>query len=340
MDYSVLKTRAFYLTALFTFICSLLGRKLAALPGFRIIGAMVIALLLGMLLQFIPGLKPYSSKSIALISNKFLRLGIILLGVKLDLTVLAASGLKTIGLAIFVVFFTTFVTYRLARLLRVEEESAILTAGGCGICGAAAVMGISPQVDAKADHSVIAVAIVAIMGTLFTLLCVFLYPVLGLTDIQYGVLCGASLHEIAHVVAAAGVTSEAGIQMAIIMKLARVLLLAPSALLIGLWYHKKHQPAQDGKKRKLPIPWFMLGFLLMAILITLCSSTLGKSNIEGIRSSIEMIAFIILGMAMTALGFSVNFQVLLKRGHKALLAAACTSILLFGLSYCAARFLF
>lgn len=340
MDYSVLKTRAFYFTAILTLLCSLLGRHLATYPGFRIIGAMVIALLLGMILQFIPGLKAYCGKSIALISNKFLRLGIILLGVKLDLAVLAASGLKTIGLAIVVVTFTTLVTFYLARLLKVEEESAILTAGGCGICGAAAVMGISPQVDAKADHSVIAVAIVAILGTLFTLLCVFLYPVLGLTDVQYGVLCGASLHEIAHVVAASDVTSEAGIQMAIIMKLARVLLLAPTALLIGLWYHKTHHAPQDGKKRKLPIPWFMLGFVLMAVLATICTSTFGKASVENVRSNVELIAFIILGMAMSSLGFSVNFQVLLKRGHKALLAAACTSVLLFGLAYCAARFLF
>ena len=224
----------------------------------------MISLILGMLAQTYEPAISYSQAGIGLISNKFLRLGIILLGFKLNLISLAQAGVKTITLAVFIVTGTILVTYNIARRFGVEDHLAILTASGTGICGAAAVMGISSQFTSKEgqeerdrEDEVVAVAIVAILGTLFTLIEIGLKPLLHMTAVQFGVMTGGSLHEIAHAVAAGSAGGPVSLDTAIITKLSRVLLLAPAAIIIGLWYQRKQAKAAgstNGEKGSLPIP--------------------------------------------------------------------------------------
>lgn len=346
MKLDIFKQKAFYIAFAVTLVCSLGGRFLSGLPVLKVIGAMVIALLLGMILQVIPGMREKNIAGIGFISNKFLRLGIILLGFKLNLSDLVKAGPKSIGLAIFVVAFTIVLTYLLAKAFKAHDELALLTASGCGICGAAAVMGITPQVKAKADDSVIAVAIVAILGTIFTVITTLLQPIAGLSEVQYGVWCGASLHEIAHVVAAAGAattpTNLAALDAALIMKLSRVLLLAPAAIIIGIYFTRKHadKMPKTGEKAKLPIPWFMLGFLATSAIGTLLSANVPAATITPILKNLEALAFIILGMAMSALGLSVNFKVLISHGHKVLKAAVIASVALYVVTWAAAKLFF
>ncbi len=328
-----------YLAAfVLTLLASLAGRYLANLPGLKVVGAMVLSLLIGMLLQVVPKLRATLIKPISLISNKFLRLGIILLGFKLNLDLLLASGLQMIGLALVLVALMILLTYALARQVKVDPRLSLLVAGGCSICGAAAVMGISPQVDAEADDSVLAVAIVAILGTIFTLLTVALKPFLPLTETQYGVFTGGALHEIAHVVAAAGAGTETSMNLALMMKLSRVLMLAPAALFIGLYYHQVLRHHEKTGHKKLPIPWFMAGFLATSVVGTLWLKQ-DPAALTRIKD-LETLAFIILGMAMAALGLSVNFEVFIKRGHKILGVAVLTSVVLYALAYFAAKLFF
>src|SRR5699024_5951337 len=111
--------------------------------------------------------------------------------------------IKTIILSIIVVSGMITLTYYLSRKFGAEDELAILSACGCGICGAAAVMGVSPQIETdneerKRENEVLAVAVVCVMGTVFTLVEIGIKPLLGLTDPQFGIVAGGSLHEIAH----------------------------------------------------------------------------------------------------------------------------------------------
>ena len=183
----IFKTRSFWLAAVMTLICSVAGVLLAKLPYVNLIGALAIALLLGITMQLAPaGLRSEASTGVGFISNKFLRLGIILLGFRLDLAKLAAAGVKTILVAACAVALTIVLTYWLSRKFGAEDELAILSACGCGICGAAAVMGVSPQIETtdeerKRENEVLAVAVVCVMGTVFTLLEIGLKPLLHLT---------------------------------------------------------------------------------------------------------------------------------------------------------------
>lgn len=324
----LLKSGRFYLAVALTLFCSLLGSFLAGFPYLQVIGALVLALVLGMILQVFQPVVQQAQAGIGFISNKFLRLGIILLGFKLNLIDLAQAGVKTILLAIFVVSGTITLTYKLARKLGVSQRLAILAASGTGICGAAAVMGISPQLPAtsaqaeqKREDEVLAVAIVAILGTVFTLIELGLKPLLHMTPQQFGIMTGGSLHEIAHAVAAGSAGGPVSLDTAIITKLSRVLLLAPAALVIGIWYQRKNQ-LDNAAARKLPIPWFMGGFILASICGTFLP--LGAATL----AALVKLAYLFLGMAMAALGMSVNFRVIGQRGGKAFLAAGTASCVL------------
>ncbi|MBC1271458.1 YeiH family protein [Listeria booriae] len=327
------KETGFWIGILVTLACSLAGKYLALLPGLQLIGALVIALILGMLVQVSRTVIVSAQPGTGFISNKFLRLGIILLGFRLNLEALADSGLKTIVLAIVVVAFTIMTVYFLCKWLKVEDSLGLMAACGCGICGAAAVMGVSPQVKAKNDDAVLAVAVVCILGTVFTLIEVGLKPVLGMTPTQFGVMTGSSLHEIAHAVAAGGAGGTQALDASIIMKLSRVLLLAPVAVIVGIIAQRKAKATTD-EKSKLPIPWFMGGFLLTSAIGTFVA--MPAELLNGLVS----VAYICLGMAMAALGMSVNFQVIIRRGGRVFLAATIGSVALLALSITASKLFF
>ena len=320
-----------------TLAASLVASWLKQFPGFSLFGALIIALLIGMVAQF-PIRKWYSNRSAehkagvkdaaGLISNKLLRLGIILLGFKLNLTVLFTQGIKCLPIAAVVVTLTIVVCYNIARKLGVDPQLAILVAGGTGICGAAAVMGLSGSIkvppgkkeDEKANNEVMAVAIIAIMGTIFALLEIALGPLTGLSKTQLGITAGASLHEIAHAVAAGD--AFGAVDIATIMKLSRVLMLVFAAIVIAIWWDRNHSEIPTDGKRKVSFPWFMLGFIGASIIGTFVPF------IGAIAPNLVDFAYIVLGMAMAALGINVNFSAIAKKGQKAFLTSFLTSVLL------------
>lgn len=110
------------------------------------------------------------------------------------------------------------------------------------------------------------------------------------------------------------------------MKLSRVLLLAPVALIVGYWYqHRLVKESEEGEiptPKKLPIPWFLGGFILTSILGTFLPFSKGALDV------LVQAAYIFLGMAMAALGLSVNFKVILKRGGAVFGAAIISSVCL------------
>lgn len=319
-----------------TLLASLFASWLKQFPGFSLFGALIIALLIGMIIQFPirsayvgsnDGRKAGVKDAAGLISNKLLRLGIILLGFKLNLAVLFTQGIKCLPIAAVVVTLTIIVCYAIARKLGVDPMLAILTAGGTGICGAAAVMGLAGSIkvpedkqDEKDNDVTMAVAIVAIMGTVFALLEIALGPLTGMTKDQLGITAGASLHEIAHAVA--GGDAFGAVDIATIMKLSRVLMLVFAAIIIAIWWDRNHSEMPTDGKRKVSFPWFMLGFIGASIIGTFVPF------IDAIAPNLVDFAYIVLGMAMAALGINVNFSAIAKKGQKAFLASFLTSVLL------------
>lgn len=202
-----------------TLLIAIVAKYLAELPFLNIMGQLVIAILIGMVWRAAIGVPHDAIAGTNFASKKLLRFGIILLGMRLNLVDIAKAGPKVLVIAAVVITFTLFVVYGLTKVFKVEKKLGILTACGTAICGAAAVVAIAPQVKAKDDETAVGAAIIAILGTIFTLIYTLLYPVLGFSPYGYGVFSGATLHEIAHVIAAAAPGGSTAVDIAVIVKL-------------------------------------------------------------------------------------------------------------------------
>lgn len=320
-----------------TLIIALVAKYLASFPFLHIMGQLVIAILIGIALRAVFGLPASLAEGTNFSSKKLLRLGIILLGMRLNLMDIVHAGPKVFLIAIIVIVFTISVVYGLARLFKVEQRLSILTACGTAICGAAAVVAIAPQIKAKDDETAIGAAMVAILGTVFTLAYTFLYPFLGLSEVGFGIFSGATLHEIAHVIAAADPIGTDAVDMAVIVKLTRVALLVPIAILIGIWANRQqareelaHTGQDNAKKstwRSIPIPWFIVGFLIVSGF-----NSLGIVS-EQFAANIVTLAYLLIAMAMAGLGVHVDLVSFRKLGLRAFAAGLVGSLLLALLGY-------
>ncbi|MCJ8013981.1 YeiH family protein [Paenibacillus sp. KQZ6P-2] len=315
------KTNAFILGVGLTLILSLLAKGLSLLPFLSIMGQLVLAIILGMIYRASVGVPQYIMPGVAFSNKKLLRFGIILLGMRLNLTDIANAGPKVIVLAMVNITVTIFIVYGLARMLKVDRTMSLMTACGTGICGAAAVIAIAPLIKAKEQETAVSAATVAILGTLFTLIYVTIYPFLGLTPAAYGAFAGGTLHEVAHAIAAAAPGGKEAVDMSVIVKLTRVALLVPVSLIVGYWASRK-QEDKTVQKNKVQIPWFVFGFLLMSGV-----NSLGIIPHE-VATQIVNLSYILMAMAMAGLGLNVDFAFFRRNGGKPFVAGLLGSIVL------------
>ncbi|RAV19290.1 YeiH family protein [Paenibacillus contaminans] len=234
-------TNGFTLGLTLTIGLAVVAKLLASIPYLTIMGQLVLAIVLGMIWRASIGVPERAAAGISFSSKKLLRVGIILLGMRLDWSDIAAAGPKAAAIAAINIAFALMVVYFLARMLGVESRLGMMTACGTAICGAAAVIAVSPQLKAKDEETAIAAATIAVLGTIFTLAYTFLYPVLGLSPYGYGVFAGGTLHEIAHAIAAAAPGGGEAVDTAVVVKLTRVAMLVPVAVLIGFWVKRKER---------------------------------------------------------------------------------------------------
>lgn len=312
---------------------------LAQLPYLSILGQLVIAIILGMAWKTAFGVPHRLTEGIGFSSKKLLRFGIILLGTRLNLMDIVNAGPRVFILAAGSLLFGLIVVYSCCRIFKVNQKMSILTACGSSICGAAAVVAIAPQVKASNDQTAMGAAVVAILGTIFTLAYTVMYPLFGLLPASFGAFSGATLHEIAHVIAAAEPVGHESLDMALIVKLTRVALLIPVAIILGIWTQRSERrlQAQSGAGQQagrprmslktLPIPWFILGFLAMSGI-----NTLGVFS-AGVASMIILLAYLLIAMAMAGLGLNVDIATFKEHGHKTLAAGFIGSVLLSGFGY-------
>lgn len=310
-----------------TLLIALVAKYLSGFPFLSIMGQLVIAIIIGVVWRSLFGLREDFQPGVSFSSKKLLRVGIILLGMRLNLLDIYHAGTSVFVIAVINIVFALFVVYGLTRWFGVEKRLGILTACGTAICGAAAVVAIAPQVKAKEEETAVAAATVALLGTIFTLVYTGIYSFLNLSEKGYGVFAGGTLHEIAHVIAAAAVGGDTAVDLAVIVKLTRVALLVPIALIIG-WIVQRQDKEENERKFSLSIvPWFILGFLAMSGF-----NTLGIVS-ETVANYIVSIAYLLIGMAMAGLGLGVEVKTFRKLGMKAFAAGLIGSILLSVLGY-------
>ncbi|TDL75849.1 YeiH family putative sulfate export transporter [Rhodococcus qingshengii] len=305
-----------------TLVLAILARSLVTIPYFSIMGAMVISILLGITWRGIMGIPQDANIGITFSSKFLLRIGIILIGLRLNLSDIAAIGWKVLLINAILITFTLVVITQLGKWFKVESHISVLTAVGTAVCGAAAIVAVAPLIQSKKEHTAIAVATIAIMGTVGTIIYTMLYPILSIDSYFYGIWSGSTLHELAHVLAAVQVGGEESSEIGIIVKLGRVAMLVPVALILGYLYGNKEKKENNSGWRSLPIPWFIVGFLLMSVI-----NTFGLVS-QGMIQWTMFISVFLLSMAMAGLGLGVDIKSMKKYGGKALLICLIGSVAL------------
>ncbi|UFJ38918.1 YeiH family protein [Brevibacillus humidisoli] len=305
------ESRGWVKGVLLTFVIAILADHLVQIPFLSIMGIMIVSILLGIGWRSLFDVPADAGSGIAFSSKMLLRAGIILMGLRLQLSQIVESGFSVVLVDVTVVVFTISFMMWLASLLKVEKQQSILLAVGTAICGAAAIVAIAPLIRAKQETTAVSVACIAILGTLGTILYTVLYPFLGLTPDDYGIFVGATLHELAHVIAAAVPGGDVGSEMALLVKLGRVALLIPVALVFSYLFHKREAgQSEDGDRRRLPIPWFIFGFLAMSLV-----QTMGILP-DGVTEGFVTLSVFLLSMAMAGLGLSIKAADLKQLGGR------------------------
>jgi uncharacterized integral membrane protein (TIGR00698 family) len=302
---------------------------LRSLPIFQLFSPLIIAIILGMIFRNTIGMPANCQSGVTFAMKRILRFAIALLGLQLSITQVLAIGVKGIILIILTLFITFGFTYWLGRQLGVSKSLTYLIASGTSICGASAVIATSTATQSSDRDTTYAVAIVTIFGTL----SMFLYPLLpnllSLTPESFGIWCGASIHEVAQVLAASYQVSPISGELASITKLSRVLWLAPIILMITHIYSKRKQDNVDRPAAAIAVPWFIFYFIF---LIALNSSNVLPTEF---KSAIEQINKCLLTISMAAMGMETKIMHLRQTGLKPLYLGALSwlfiSVLSFGL---------
>ncbi|ACA42118.1 YeiH family putative sulfate export transporter [Lysinibacillus sphaericus] len=318
---------------LLTLLLALVAKYIATFPFFSILGQLVIAIILGMAWRAAFKVQDSWQVGIAFSSKKLLRFGIILLGMRLNLADIYHAGANVFFIAVINLLFALIVVYGLTKIFHVDQKLGILTACGTAICGAAAVVAIAPQIKANEKETAVGAAIVALLGTVFTLVYTVLYSVMNLTPTEYGIFAGGTLHEIAHVIAAASAGGNEAIDIAVIVKLTRVALLVPVAIIIGIFYRRTAKGEEKKTFSLSIIPWFILGFLAMSAI-----NSLGIIP-ANVAQALVNIAYILIAMAMAGLGLNVEIKTFKELGVKAFVAGLIGSVCLSILGYILVIFL-
>lgn len=281
------------------------------------LSSLTLAILLGMAAgnlgqRFIPDTwKP----GIQFAQSRLLRLGIVLYGFRLSFQQVADVGLS--GLLVdFAIVATTFIGgYWIGtRWLKIDRETTMLTAAGASICGAAAVLATEPVVRGKPHQTAMAVATVVLFGTLG----MFLYPVLQSLlhwpDRLMGIYTGATIHEVAQVVAAGNAMNGTVVDVAVITKLTRVLMLAPFLIVLSLFLQRR-DARQEGKRFAITIPWFAVLFVVM---VGVNSLAIVPTELMPAINSFDTL---VLTVAMAALGLESHIGKLRGVGPRPLVLA-------------------
>ena len=266
-------------------------------------------------------------------TKQVLRTGIVLYGFKLTFQSVIDIGGAALLIDLIVVSLTILLGAGLGRLLKMDRDTALLTSIGSSICGAAAVLGAEPVVKSKPYKAAVAVSTVVIFGTL----SMFLYPalyragMLNLTTEQMGLFTGGTLHEVAHVVGAGNAMGQAISDPAIIVKMIRVMMLAPVLLVMSLLLARRTKGGAG--RAKVTIPWFAFGFLAVIGFNSL--DLLPEAAVAGINSFDTFL----LTMAMTALGAETSIEKFKRAGAKPFLLAGLLYLWLLGGGYLLSRWI-
>ncbi|MEO6280907.1 putative sulfate exporter family transporter [Roseateles sp.] len=293
----------------------------------------LVSMLLGLSLGAVFGCPLSLRPGLDFTKRYLLRLGIVLLGFRITLTLLSDLGMAPILIAaIELVLVLVLVRWVAVHLFRLDPQLALLVAVGSAVCGAAAILSVASMDKGRERHAGVAIALITIAGTVALLL----YPIAflagwmpGLDERGFGIAVGASIFEQAQVYGASFAVSEGALNLATLVKLSKVVMLIPLLLVLG-YLQRRQSPA--GVRGHVPVPWFVLAFL--AVLVFNSMVTVHPQ----VRSSILQGDQFLFLMVMISLGLTTPLKSLRGAGGLRLVGAGAFALVLSsGIAYALVR---
>ncbi|MER6912759.1 putative sulfate exporter family transporter [Streptomyces sp. NPDC000594] len=321
------------LAAAATIAAWLVHRAVPAVP------LLTAAVLLGVAVAHLPRLRPRLTgpyrPGLALASRRLMRVGIVLLGLKVGMGDLLGLGWATVAMVAGVVTATLLGTWWLGRRLGLPADQPLLIATGYAICGASAIGAVAAVRDSDEEDIAPSIALVTLCGTLAIVVLPLLHHPLGLSDAEFGRWVGASVHDVGQVVAAAGTAGGPALTDAVVVKLLRVMALAPLVALLALAVRRRlaATPATPGNgagsraARPPLLPLFVAGFLAMVALRS--TGVVPAGVLEGAATVQE----ILLAAALFALGSAVHLPSLSRTGVRVAGLGLAAWVLIAAISY-------
>jgi uncharacterized integral membrane protein (TIGR00698 family) len=313
------------------FLATLLSGVFTTLPTLTL--AVVIGIVAGQLPGFRSLLDGVLEPGIRFASVTVMRVGIVLLGLQLSLGDIGALGLPAVVGVVVLVVASFFVTWWIGRMLRLPGREPLLVAAGFSICGASAIGAMASATRSGPREQATPIALVTLCGTLAIAVLPALRAPLGLSVEQFGFWVGAGVHDVGQVVATAQTAGAAALAIAVVVKLTRVLMLAPLVSIAALMTRREESrtaadpvvtaplraPApENGEGASEPIgslpvvPLFVVGFIAAALVNSFVV-------VPGpVMIAAEQVQLVALTAALFALGTSVRVLELLRTGWRAL----------------------
>ncbi|MGW1490271.1 YeiH family protein [Streptomyces sp. NPDC002402] len=289
------------------------------------------AVVLGIVATHLPGARALvrgaARPGLSYAAKRLMRVGIVLLGLKLSLDDVLGLGWATVTMVLGVVAATFLGTWWLGRRMGLPGDQPLLIAAGYSICGASAIGAVSEATDSDERDAATSVALVTLCGTLAIAVLPLLQQPLGLSDAEFGRWVGASVHDVGQVVATAQTAGPDALAEAVLVKLMRVALLAPLVAAVALSVRHRRRGAATARKRLPLVPLFVVGFLAMVALRS--TGLLPTSAIDVAQHAQELL----LAAALFGLGSAVDLRSLTRTGTRVAALGLSAWVVVAGVSY-------
>ncbi len=316
---------------------SLLERGETALFGRAWLEALVLAILIGTMVRTLWNPGHAFRPGINVSAKLLLEIAVVLLGASVSFaTVMAAGPILLVGI-FGVVTVAILFSFTVGRMLGLRPRMALLVACGNSICGNSAIAAVAPVIGADGDDVASSIAFTAVLGVVVLLTLPLLVGIAGLSNSEYGILAGLTVYAVTQVLAATAPISALSVQVGTLVKLVRVLMLGPVVLVLSMLESRLREEEDEAEPAVTAgdrpehgrlavhrlVPWFIIGFLVLAAL-----RSLGWIP-KGLLPPMAVAANLLTVISMAALGLGVDVRTVAQAGAR-VTAAVVVSLLALG----------
>lgn len=273
------------------------------------INGVMLGLLVGIVVGNIVKLPSDFSPGITYTSSKLLEISILFLAFSINFGHISALGWQNFALVFLVILLVLVTTVFMAKKFHCPDSTGWLVGFGTAICGSSAIAAVAPSISKNKEDAGIAVAVVNLMGSIGMIALPFLFKFLNLSEIDAGVIIGATLHSVGNVAGAGYGLSDLTGETAIAIKLARVALLSPAVI---FFTYLVNNDTQKSWKDYLNLPYYLWAFIAITILTSLVDLP------KDFLTQMSNFGKVVLTIAMVAIGLKVSFKHLYNSGKRAM----------------------